>query len=794
MWEAVRRDLRFGMRVFLRKPGGAVTVIGFALGVALLSIQLSIFRQWILSPLPYDPGGRLCAITVAGPPAKWWGDKQLRAADVDFLASRTRSFRWVASRRHFGSRWPIQIDGRPWRHGEVTFAGPGLIEGLGFKTVLGRGFQPADFLRGAKPVALLSHRVWKELGGDVGIMGRPVREKQDRVIVGVLAAGAEFPVRSDLWVPLAEHESKATDVLVQAVAELRPGVTLQTAREELASMSRASKLAGTFAVDPFREALLGPELGHLRLITWVVGVVFFMGCLNVLLGQLASSARRTRELALRAALGATRSRLVQQLLTEASVQSAFGLLGGLVLGQLGLRLVWPMVPDPPPWIRPALDVHVVATVSAMAVASTVIAALIPALRASRVDLTSTLHDDPRTTSGRTWGRMARALVFAQLAATAALLVVAVAMIDNLRRLSQMELSFDPDLTVQMELGALLERYPHGRLVGALAARFALEMSADPAITHATVGTRSLLDSGFLGTAIVQGAAPKGSDGESNSRFEWVLPGYFASLGLHVLTGREFQDQDDRTGRFVALIDTAFATKFFPGRDPVGRTFRPGRDDPGEATVVGVVPSLSLGGPLGRQRDMPGFYLSLLQMNNYQVLFALASGPSRSAVEDAIVRALDRADPALPRGQMHSIAERLEQRLALQRFAALLLASLGVSALLLAAIGTAGLIAFRVNLAQREFGIRAALGAKAGAIFARVVRRGLGEVSAGLMIGLPLGVVVARVVETVLDLPPSRVGLACVVALVLLGGATLVALVPSAVRAGRTDPAGVLHRS
>jgi predicted permease len=808
-------DLRFALRLLRKNPGfTAIAALSLALGIGATSSVFGMVDGLLWRPLPVERPGQLCALFSHDHHADYpHGVSWLDAHD---LADLTDVFAGLLVEQPAAVN--LAEGGRAERLWGAL-ASADYFDVLGVRPALGRTFTPAEGRPGGPAVVVLSHDLFQShFGGDLGVVGRTVQlNGHPFVVVGV--APSSFHGHETLWspalyLPLGAYRevSPQSEGLLshrnqhefRAVARLRRGVTL--ARAQAAVDTRAQQLARSYP-DSNRDVTVrvvpladtrpepGPAaqaaLAAAGIGLGVVGLVLLIACANVANLLLARATARSREIAVRLALGAGRRRVVRQLVTESLV---LGLLGGglgLLLASwvsdviAGIRL--PI--DIPIALPVALDGRVLAFTIGVTLLATVLFGLAPALRASRPDLVPMLKGDTPG-GGRPVGR--GRLVIGQVALSAVLMVVTVLFVRSLGRAEQA----DPGLTVANRLvlsfDVGLAGYPDAR--GQAFFRDALErVRRLPGVQGAAVAAPVPLDYWANWNNVSLDAAPRPGDRpDLGVHTSSVTDGYFAAVGTQLLRGREFTPADHEHAPGVAIINETAAHSFWPDRDPLGRTFFFGSDAAHRRrlTVVGVARD-------GRYRQLgeqPLAYVYVPMAQEYASFATLVvhtAGPPQAFLPQARA-AVQALDPQLALFGGKTMAEHMRRALVGPRMAATVVGVLGALALGMAAIGLYGVMAYWVSQRTREIGIRVALGAGELSVRGLVVREGVRLALYGLGCGLPVAFVLARLARSLLfGIAPGDPLTYLVAPLTLLGMAALATWIPAR-RATRIDPMTALR--
>jgi putative ABC transport system permease protein len=813
--ETLLQDLQYAVRRLRRTPGFTFTVVlTLALGIGANSALFSILNGLFWSPPPgvREPGG-LTWVSLVEPTRG-----PLGVSYGDFVAFRDRSgvFDEIAAFQGM----PATLGGRQGEPERVNteMVSASYFSVLRMKPALGRGFvAEEDRAPGERPVAVISHDLWgRRFAGAADVLGREIAVNGTTFnVVGVAAPGfrglddVEKP--TDLWVPISMRGTLAPswgDLLAldygfrsfNAFGRLKAGVSRERAVVPLAGMVRgwAAEFPESYghvaaALIPFR-GLVGPQMGSgggaisiLMLAMGVTVVVLLIACGNVANLLLARAAGRSREIAVRAAIGASRGRIVRQLLVESLVLAVLGGAAGLLLAVWMLALFVRLAPIPFP-VPIALDARAVAVTVAVSLLTGIVFGLSPALRASKPELTAALKGGAR--DGRARSRPQRFLVAAQVALSFMLLVAAGLLVRNMRELLAEDRAIparNEVLTLAVDLGA--QHYsPEKKLVFQ---RDLLERVSAIAGVRSTSLTDRLPSESFMieDRIAIDGRVVSDRSSERGERvmMRHTWPAYFATQAIPLLRGRDFSPEDRVGASPVAVVNETAARHFWPGISPRGRRIRIGADSRAAATVVGVVADVADDRPDELAR--PAVYLPGLQrppLFGMTTLLVRTQGP---AVELAptIRRAVASLDPALALYDVRTIAQVYDQHRIPQRIGSTLLALFGALALVLAMIGLHGVVAYTVVQRTREMGIRIALGANRRQILAlfggdtlRVAGSGVGV---GLLLALAIGKVLSALVR---GLAPADLLTLAAVGVLLLGTALLTSLVPAR-RATRVDP-------
>ena len=816
-------DARHAARTFLAQPGFTLAILlSLAVGIGANTAIFSVASALLLKPLPYPDAERLVILWNTSPGLGITEDWFSTAQYFDIKAG-AGSFEDVAIA--FGGNFTLTGDGEPERVGTLRVSS-NLLPMLGARAELGRLLVPQDDVPGTTGSAVLGYGTWqRRYGGDPNVIGKALTlNGQPYEIVGVLAKGFDVPrevmptlygaERAELVVPFPLAANAATTRNREdfnIVAKLKPGARLEQARAELATITARLRREHpdfyppngglTFVALPLREQIVGKVRGTLLVLVAAVAGVLLIACANVANLLLSRAIARQREMAVRAALGAGRARVVRQLLTESVVLAVAG-------GTLGVAFAWVClvairalgVGSVPRLGAITIDGRVLLFTAAVSIAAGLLFGLVPALRLSRLDLHETLKEATRGASGTSavWGRgqtTRRLLVVGELAIAVALLAGAGLLVRSFTQLRQVSPGFNPAGVLTFELTMAGRDYGEPPKVLAAYKQLWERLSALPGVT-ATGGVSALPLSDMMswGPITVEGRAAPAGEKFINADQRIVAADYFLAMEIPLVEGRLLTEFDTTDTPRVVVIDEHMARQLWPDTDPVGKRVRTGgfdvTPDSPWMTVVGVVGRVKHDALDSEPRI--AFYLPHLQFPTraLNVVVRTAGDPAGQAA--AVRQALRAVDPDLPLYGLRTMTERVETSLARRRFIVLLLSLFALVALLLSTIGAYGVVAYLVSQGTRDIGVRMALGATPGAVVGMVVRQSLVLASAGIAVGLGVAALLTRFLSSMLfgvgALDPLTYAS---VAGGLLVVATLATAMP-ALRAARVAPTAALN--
>jgi len=648
------------------------------------------------------------------------------------------------------------------------------------KPILGRDFTAADNKPGAEKVTILGNEIWKrDFNGDPHIVGQAVRiNGKAATIIGVMPPNFKFPVNEELWVPLynefpIKSRGDPTDIGPSVMGRLKPGVTADQVNAEFVGLAKRlakdnPKTNGQLvsaAVVPLINAFTGPQLRQIiyAMLGAVIGVLL-IACVNVMNMQFGRSALRARELAIRGALGATRWRVVRQMLTESFLIALLGAIVGVAMAYWAVDLLVRVTSTPqfqlPYWIHFTIDTKVLAFTLGAVLVATLISGLVPALLAARGNAAAMMKEGGRGNSSRLVNIITRVLVVGQIAMTAALLIASALQVRSIRNQVKLDYGYDENGVYSARMGLFEGDYPTEEARRQFFLRAVRALRADPVFDGAAMSDRFRMTFARFGQYEVDGKAYVTDRDRPQGNSESVSDGYFSTMGLKILEGRDFTLEDSDAKQPVAIVNASFARKYWGNQSPLGRRvriFNPAQPQPWR-TIVGVVPDTLMQGPFNTQTDSAGFYVPLLGARPAPQFCTLIvrphAGQKAETLGPALSKAVAQLDSNLPVYFPGTPAVSHGEFLSGPRLVASLFSIFGVVAFLLSAVGLYGVMSFSVNQRTQEFGIRMALGADAARIFKMVMSQGAWQLVTGLVLGIGfaalfLGVLAAGALQTIL---------------------------------------------
>ena len=806
-------DLRHGLRALRRAPAFTlVAVLTLALGIGANSAIFSVVNAVLLEPLPYRSPGQLALIW-----SRWTNFEKTWLSPAEYLdyQQQHQLFSDVAA---WGENGDVTLTGEAGPESTAgVVATANFLHVLGMRPALGRAFSEAEDIPNGPPVVMLGYDLWQHrFGGDATIVGRSiVVDGTSQQVVGVLPANFRFPL---------EFQSLSTAQIVQpmqldrsapergshgiyGIGRLKPGVTPATVTTALHALTRRWTREGLYPPDmhftAFAESLQQEVSGGARVALLVlaaaVGLLLLLTCVNVANLLLARADGRAREVAVRSALGAGTGDLLRLALTEGLLLGLSGGVLGLALAWAGVRLLIAHAPTSVPRLAElAVDGRVLLVTALLAIGTGLAFGIVPALRATRVDLANVLREGARGASGGVDRRRGRTLLIALEMALAVLLVIGAGLtVRSFRNLQRIPAGFDPDHVLTLRLTLPATRYDSAAPVTAFYEELGNRVRALPGVQAAGFVRQLPLASeiGDAGVRIQGRPVPPGEQGRSGD-WQVVTPGYFEAMHERLVRGRFFTAADAADGALVAAINETMAREYFPGEDPIGQRIAIGGDTTKWRTIVGVIGDVhhnSLVTPVKRKWFVPlAQWGTLFGAPRRSMTLVVRSSANALALVSPIRRLVHDADPDVPLTHVRTLNDVVAAATREQRFTMSVMAGFAALALLLAAVGIYGVVSYAVGQRTREIGIRLALGASVPAVSAMVLRQGMLPAGTGVALGLAAALLLTRYLRALLYhvAPVDPLTFAAIPALLLLVAAAAV-MIP-AMRASRIDPVDALR--
>jgi putative ABC transport system permease protein len=790
-------DLRYAGRALRRSPGFALLAIAImALGIGANTAVFSVVNGVLLKPLPYPGADRIVTLRTS---FLTRGQTQTLVSIANFRDWRDRSSSFEAMSSYRPGESSVTT-GTTAEYGRTASVDAQFFRVFAVEPIIGRTFTPEENGPDAPAHVLISHAFWRNrLGGDARVLERTIRvANAPRSIIGVLPAGFQFPIQTDVWLPQTTRSTSRTGHNLFAVGRLKPNVSLEQAQADLTAVAagleqqypESNKGRG---VTPTRlqDELVGDVRLTLYLLWGVVGVVLLIACANTATLLLGKATARTREVAVRAALGATRRRIIRQLITESLLLAAIAGASGLLLAYWGARALLALTPaDVVRLAQTGIDGGVLAFTLIVSIVTSLLFGLVPAFHASKVDLIDALKQGgTRSVPGGRSIRTRGVLVVSEIALAVMLLTGAGLLMKSLMALRRVELGFQPANVLVMKATGVRSR-PENNVFFAETFTKVAALPGVVAVGATSTPPGDLRHAGSGSHFVDRMPEQQDHSFEPDTLNTIVAPGSFAALGIPVKGGRDFTEGDTGDRPLVAIVNEALVRKSFAGSNPIGRTIFCPFDRSDGMTIVGVVGDV-------RQRNpaidpMPECYMPYLQhsYNNNTLNVVIRTAGDPKALAGTVRRVAAEISPEVPVSfttMEAAVSERVED----PRFRALLFGLFAALAVCLAMAGVYGVMAYAVEQRSREIGVRIALGASTGAVLRLILGQGLVLAAAGLAVGLAAAVAAARLLTSMLfQVRPvdTQVYLGVVV---MLGLVTLVAGYLPARRAAVMDPVTVL---
>jgi putative ABC transport system permease protein len=828
--DTLLRDLRIGLRVLIKeKTFCALAVVVLALGISGVTTMFSVVNGVMLRGFSFPNAGRLASLNFVDPStANFFGvNGQVYAMDFQELLPQQKSFDALAAYLS-GSTVNATVDGHPYRY-TGAYVTEDFLRILGVSPMLGRDFTAADNTPGAGKVAIVAYGTWqRDFGGASDIVGKGLRiNGKAATVVGVMPKGFAFPTNEEIWIPLysefpPKDRKDPTGVNPAVLGLLKEGVSLDQANAEATTIARrfaaaypetnkhfntgqVQKLLDAFTPRPLRGTLW-------TMLGFCVGVLL-ISCVNVMNMQFARATLRAKELAVRSSLGASRGRLVVQMLTESLLVAGIGAFVGIVLAYASIDWLTASVrnlENPiPSWISFDMDPPVLIFTVVATIAAAVFSGLLPAVMSSRANAVEVLRDAGRGNTSRAVSLMSRGLVVFQILVTCVLLVGSLLQLRSITKQQTIDYGYDTSGVISARMALMQGDYPTPDSRRVFYDRVLHQLESDPEFESVALTSRFRMVFDGNGPIEIDGKEYRENRDRPNTNFEQVTGGYFNVTGQKLIEGRTFTLEDADTRQPVAIVNAAFAQKHFAGQSALGRRFRTVAADgqrPGPwRTIVGVVTTVRMLGPFNTPRqDETGFYVPFystpfgpLQAGASAapqfttILLKPRGGQRADAMAVPLRRQMLKADPNLPLYFVGTPKAQIDGFVASNWIIATMFSIFGVVAMVLASVGMYGVMSFSVNQRRQEFGVRMALGARAGRILQMVLRQGAAQLALGLSLGLGLALAIGTFagsgIQNVLFGVSARDPLTYGVVLTLITVVSLVATLVPARRATRVDP-------
>jgi predicted permease len=811
--ETLWNDLRYGIRMLLKNPGfTAVAILSLAIGIGANSAIFSVTNALLLRPLAYENADRLVILWSRSPGLNvaqdWFSPAQYLDVKTQNQVFEEVAITIGASFNLTGQATPEHVDG--------ARVSSSLFPMFGANAMLGRVLLPEEDEPGKPLTVILSHGFWqRRFGSDPEVLGKTlILNGNTFTVVGVMPADFSLnkevmPAvnaidRADLLLPLPMSESARMNrgnEDFNIFARLKPGVTVTQAQAEMDVIAERMKQGYpgnypphgglTISVVPLLEQVVGDIGQALPILFGAVGLVLLIACANVANLLLVRATVRQKEMAIRTALGASRLRIVGQLLTESVALALLGGLMGLGIALLAVKALRLLGPENIPRLHEvSIDGRVMAFTCLVALLTGIIFGLAPALRSSRVDLNESLKEGGRNAgggaSGRTHQRLRKLLVISEVALSLVLLIGAGLLIRSYQRVLDANPGFNPRNLLSMRLSLPAAKYATPESITSFYQRAAERIKELPGVE--SVGNSYSLPMSSVALAwepiSIEGYVPQATDETIISNVRIVSPDYFRAMGVGLVEGRLFTEHDRRGEMETVIVNEAFAERFWPNENPLGKRMQRGKAGP-LRTVVGIISDAK---EYSTEKEPPiAVYYPSGQISPRNMFLLVRTTSDPFPMTPAIMKEIQALDPEMPAFDVSTMEQRLYDSLSRRRFSMLLLGGFALIALILASIGIYGVIAYSVNQRTHEIGIRMALGAQPGNILKLIIGQALILVSLGTAMGLAGALALTRVLSSLLYGVSATDGLTFIITPLLLGSIALLASYIPARRAARVTP-------
>lgn len=796
------QDLRYGIRLLAKRPGfSAVTVLALALGIGANTAIFSVVNAVLLRPLPFKDPDQLVMLWEKPPRAL----RNVVSAG-NFLDWRDHSQNFEQMTAVTGESFNLSDVSEPEQI-LVVKASANLFDLLGATPALGRTFLAGEDQGGHDRVVVLTNSIWqRRFGADASIIGQSVTLNGDKyTVIGILPPDFQFAGRqTEAYIPLAFESSQLNRRFhyLRVFARLKPGVTIPRAQTEMDTI--AAGIAGEspdtnkdwgVTIDSLGERTVGDVKPALLILFGAVGIVLLIACANVANLLLAQASTRQKEIAIRTALGATRTRLTRQLLIENVPLTVLGGALGLLLAMWGVDALVALNPSGIPRIdKTSIDSNVLVFTLAVSLLTAMIFGLAPALEAAKVDLNESLKEGGRGSTGGARRRRIRSLlVISEVALSLVLLIGAGLLVKSFARLQSVDPGFRVDNVLTMSLSLPKSRYTGADQLAGFYNQVLQRVESLPGVESAGLVTSLPLTGWNIGQPFTIDGRTLSPDEATAANYQFTSPEYFRAMGMPLLRGRYFTEQDSSHSAPVTIINQAIARRFFPDEDPIGKhisisSLIPGQTKVGPAVsreIIGVVGDVKESG-LAEESSLE-VYVSYLQNPLLETNLVVHTSGEPSGLVAAVRSQVLAVDKDQPVSEIKTMEQVLSESVAGRRFNMLLLGLFAMVALILAAVGIYGVISYSVTQRTHEIGVRMALGASATDVIKLVVGQGMILTATGVSIGLVAAFAVTRVMSSLLfGVSATDPMIFAVISLLLTGVALVASLVPAR-RAVKVDP-------
>ena len=799
--ETFWKDIQYAVRMLWKSPAfTAIAIITLALGIGANTAIFSVVNAVLLEPLPFPESSRLVDIYHSYPNIGL-NHATVSPKTLDFYLKNAKSFESIGAFTSFRAPSNLTGSGEPQRLRSITVTGQ-FFNTIGISPMLGRTITPADDQPGTGRVAVLSYGLWRrQFAGDPSIVGRSITiDGSNYDVIGVMPSTFDFPSKAELWVPIAmsSQDWQQEVEFLSVVGRLKPGMSVRQAHAEMQQLTAnirriyAKDFEGDTSgwhaeVQPLSETMRGNLRPALLVLLAAVGCVLLIACVNVANLLLARATGRQKEMATRVAIGATRRRIVRQLLTESTVLALAGGLAGLLLANAGVGALMSMLPiDLPSYIRVSVDAQVALFTFLLSIATGLLFGVAPAWRISSPQLLESLKEG-RSSVGASHYRLRDGLVVGEMALAVLLLIGAGLMVRSFMRYQSARFGFDPEHVLTFSISLPAQKYSDPARMRSFLQETEAKIQHLPGVQAAgMVSTLPLTGSGWTQTYTISG---KDIHPEPHSYFAAVSPGYFSALKIRLLRGRLFTASDGPDSPVVAIVDDRAVHMYFANDNPIGQHLEvhlPGVKGARTAEIVGVVGAVKH--TPGVAEDTKGqVYIPYTQMVFPGAEFTVRTVSDPTAIASAVRAQVRSVDAEQPIYEVRTMEDIRSEAMAQPRFSTVLLGIFGGLALVLAAVGIYGVLSYTVTQRTHEIGLRMALGASQSSVLRMVMRRAMKLAIIGMTAGVVASLLATRALSSLLFHVSRTDPLTYIGVAVVLGAVALQASYIPARRATRVDP-------
>jgi putative ABC transport system permease protein len=801
---SVWQDLRFGFRMMMKKPGVTIiAVLALALGIGANTAIFSVVNTVLLRPLPYKDSGRIMLLFWSAP--KLTTD-DLPASAPDFLDWREQNHSFERMAAITGESFNLTGGAAEPERIMSAAVSADLFPLLGVSAARGRTFTVDEEQEGRNHVVVMGHDLWqRRFGSNPNLIGQTITLNNEAyTVLGIMPGDFRFPEgteRIDLWVPLTfspEILAARGHRYLYVAARLKEGVTLEQAESDMKALGKRMEEANpgtntewSIKLELLQDALTEDVSTALFVLLGAVGFVLLIACANVANLQLARAAARRREVAIRLAVGASRRRLIRQFLIESTLLALTGGVFGLLIAFWGIDALRAVLPEDVPRLEQiGIDRAVLLFTFSVSFATGLLLGLVPALQATKPDLVESLKEGAQSvTGGRHRNRVRSLLVVVEVALALVLLIGAGLMMKSFWRLREVRPGFDPRGVLTMQLTLPETKYEESQSQALFFQSLLERLQSVPGIKSAGLATSPPLVDDSRTDLTIEGQEPLAYGDEQTASYGSVSPGYFSTMGIPVVKGRAFTDEDREGSTPVIIVSSAFANRFFAGQDPLGKRIKQGGPEDEDSpwmTIVGIVGDIH---HYGLSSDVSSeMYMPLAQRPQAEMTLVVRSASANPiSLLPVIRREVEAIDKDQPVYGVKTMEHLLSDSVASERLSVTLLGLFAALAFLLACVGIYGVISYSVTQRTHEIGVRIALGASTSDILKLVVGQGMKMVVVGLALGLIASFALTRVMASLLfQVSATDPATFILVSLMLAGVAFFASFIPAR-RATRVDP-------